>query len=158
MKIGTPLPPPAFAAALDRWNAKVRQCSTAVAFNVANAMKDSITDGSPLTGAPGQPVDTGYLKTSWVLEPRGRLRYVIGTNVAYAPVIEENRRDAYDKRGKLPPRLYVLGVRGRYVLRPGRGRSGKKSTVGGHHSVMLTRVNFNRLALAVTRRTVATYP
>ena len=87
----------------------------------------SITDGSPLTGAPGQPVDTGYLKASWTRTASSPVEWHISTNVAYAPVIEHNDRAFYNDAGDTRP--------------SGTGPGGKhiKSTVGGNHSVELTR-------------------
>lgn len=105
----------------------------------------SIQDGSPLTGAPGQPVDTGYLKNSWQMVQDSPDSIVIGTNVAYAGVIEDGVRSSYDPDGTPRPKAM-----------PGQGEAGRhiKSTVGGHHSVALTHANMDRLVESVKRRTV----
>lgn len=86
--------------------------SRAVFVNVASAAKDSITDGSPMTGAPGQPVQTGALKGSWQLRFESPTRAVISTDKLYAPAIEDGQ-----------------GPHGPLTLR---------SPVGGFHSVALT--------------------
>ena len=108
-----------FGSRLSAWTQKVERMSRDTFVNVASAVKSSITDGSPLTGAPGQPVDTGNLKSSWVLAFETPDVAVITTNVEYAPIIEHNVRNA--------------------TLR---------SQVGGFHSVALTTANFDRLVAA----------
>jgi hypothetical protein len=42
----------------------------------------SIVEGSELTGAPGQPVDTGFLKGSWSRWYDSPTKQTIGTNVS----------------------------------------------------------------------------
>lgn len=122
-----------FSQDVSRWLAKVEQRRTQLFMNTASHVQRSIVDGDPLTTAPGQPVDTGYLYNSWILEFKGQTAQ-ISTNVAYAPVIEENDRSAYNKQGKLPDKAEL-----------GPGRKPKKSTVGGHHSVRLTQLHFDRI-------------
>ena len=51
---------------------------------------ESIVDGSALTGAPGQPVDTGNLRTSWNAQFVSDTEAVVQTNVEYAPYVEDN--------------------------------------------------------------------
>ena len=117
-----------FTGDLLRFNLKVNARARTVFTNVAAATKFSVTDGSAITGAPGQPVDTGNLKGSWQLTFPGPWRADImatgvapdGTPVGYASVIEHNLRGA--------------------TLR---------SAVGGHHSVALTVAGFPRLVEAV---------
>lgn len=99
----------AFAAKADARN-------KALFVNVASAVKGSIVDGSPVTGAPGQPVDTGTLKASWILAFDAPGVAVISTNVEYAPIIEDNIRGAQ-----------------------------LRSQVGGFHSVKMTVAGFERL-------------
>lgn len=83
---------------------------------IATAVHDSIVNGSAITGAPGQPVDTGTLKASWQPEFIDANTFQTSTNVEYAPVIEDNLRGA--------------------TLR---------SSVGGFHSVALTVAGFDRI-------------
>lgn len=104
----------------------------------------SIVDGSELTGAPGQKVDTGFLKGSWIIEYVTETRASISTNVAYAPVHEYGSREAFDKRGvPRPPEL-------KSTREPGAG-SGQRSTVGGEHSVAHTIAGWPRIVEFVTR-------
>jgi hypothetical protein len=78
---------------------------------------ESITVGSDITGAPGQPVKTGTLLDSWrILEQDEGQKILIVSNVLYAPIIEDNLRGA--------------------TLR---------STVGGFHSVKLTKNAFEAI-------------
>lgn len=87
--------------------------------NVCSAAKFSITDGSPLTGAPGQPVDTGALKASWQLEFESPTRALISTDKEYAEGIEDG-----------------IGPHGPITIR---------SPVGGTHSVALTVAGIDRI-------------
>ena len=135
-----------FSADIDRFLAKLEQQRRDLFVGVATETLRSIQEGSPLTGAPGQPVDTGYLKSSWQLVFEGPMVAQIMTNVAYAPVIEENLRTAYDPRGVQPERPKLPG---------GGGRTPIKSTVGGHHSVRLTRAGFQRIVAAVAQEVTA---
>lgn len=86
----------------------------------------SVQEGSELTGAPGQPVDTGALRASWQLAFPDPDTAIIGTNLVYAAPIEEG-----------------VGKYGPLTLR---------SQVGGWHSVKLTVANIGRIVDAVTRR------
>lgn len=107
---------------LGRFTLKLR-ARKALFVNVAGATKRSITDGSQVTAAPGQPVDTGALKASWILGFPSPTLAEITTNIVYAPVIEDNVRGA---------RL--------------------RSKVGGFHSVKLTVAGFQRLVDDETRK------
>lgn len=53
----------------------------------------SVKEGSTLTGAPGQPVDTGYLRASWIPEFLTRWTWVFFTNASYARDVENNVRN-----------------------------------------------------------------
>lgn len=101
-----------------RWTEKVEAKSREVFVNTVLAAHESIVQGSPVTGAPGQPVDTGLLKGSWQVDIEGEVG-TISTNVAYAPVIEDG-----------------IGPHGPLTLR---------SQVGGFHSVALTHAGFQRI-------------
>ena len=52
---------------LARMRAHVRGVNADIMVGVTQDAYESITVGHPLTGAPGQPVDTGYLRNSWSL-------------------------------------------------------------------------------------------
>jgi hypothetical protein len=122
-----------FVGGLQRFRLKAEARARAVFTNVASATKFSVTDGSPITGAPGQPVVTGNLKGSWQLTfPAPWVAEIMatgiapdGTDVGYARVIEYNLRGANIPAG--PP---------------------KGSVVGGAHSVALTKAGFSRLVEA----------
>jgi hypothetical protein len=79
----------------------------------------SIQFGSPLTGAPGQPVDTSNLRNSWQDEKVSPTEHVISTPVEYAQPIEDG-----------------IGPHGPLTLR---------SAVGGFHSIAQTVANFDRI-------------
>lgn len=114
-----------FAKDVLRFVTKVKATNRAVYVSTATKAHESIVRGSTVTGSPGQPVDTGFLRSSWTLAI-GPTEARIQTNVAYAPVIEYNDRSQYNAQGEMPNE--VQGVT----------RQSVKSTVGGHHSVRLT--------------------
>ena len=120
-----------FADDLKRFAVKTQSKSNALFINVAKDVKASIVDGSAVTGAPGQPVDSGALKASWQLVFESKSAAMLSTNIAYAPVIEDNLRSSFNPRGEQPER------------KP--GRKSIKSIVGGSHSVKLTVGAFDRL-------------
>lgn len=101
--------------------------------NVAVAMHASIVEGSPNTGAPGQPVSTGNLKNSWQITFESPTAAEITTNVSYAGVIEDDLKTSFEAEGQdAPPRA------------PG-APPPPKSVVGGHHSVKMTRAAIQRI-------------
>ncbi len=57
--------------------------------NIVSATKESIVNGSPVTGSPGQPVDTANLRNSWTEGFESESVATISTNVEYAPYVEE---------------------------------------------------------------------
>lgn len=105
-----------FGAELRAAVEKAQRRERALFTNVVSAVETSIKAGSPVTGAPGQPVDTGNLIGSWTTQFEGPRQALVSTNVDYAPSIEDNERGA--------------------TLR---------SEVGGFHSVRLTRAGFEKL-------------
>ena len=82
-------------------------------------------EGSSITGAPGQPVDTGALRASFVDDFVSPTSWRIQTNIEYAPAIEDG-----------------IGAHGPITLR---------SKVGGHHSVKKTVAGWERIVDHVTR-------
>lgn len=92
----------------------------------AQAVHQSIQEGSAVTGSPGQPVDTGALRASWILRYESPTSAMISTNLDYAPIIEDNIRGA---------RL--------------------KSAVGGFHSVKMTIAGWPRLLASVAREVIS---
>ncbi len=83
-----------FGSQIGAWVLKTERVTQAVFVNVASRVKSSITDGDPLTGAPGSPVDTGALKASWQLTFESPTLALVSTNIEYAPIIEDNVRGA----------------------------------------------------------------
>ena len=98
-------------------------------FGVANGIKTSITEGSPVTGSPGQPVQSSDLKNSWQLEFQELFLASITTPIIYARSIEE-------QVGRDNQQLTL------------------RSEVGGFHSVKLTRAGFQKLVNSVAREVV----
>lgn len=96
---------------------------------VADHCFRSITVGSPITGAPGQPIDKGDLIKSWRMLPQNdQDKILIVSNLIYAPIIEDNWRDAQ-----------------------------LRSKVGGFHSVKMTKLAFNLIVayeLAIVKRAI----
>lgn len=78
-----------FSGDLKGFAARVQANAQAVFVNTASAAHESIVDGSSVTGAPGQPVDTGNLRGSWQLQFETPTIARISTNVEYAPYIED---------------------------------------------------------------------
>lgn len=117
-----------FANDLNRFTERLERQRRDIFVGVAVAVHDSVVEGSPVTGAPGQPVDTETLKESWTLSfPSATLARVI-TNVEYAEPVEEG-----------------IGPYGPMQLR---------SEVGGWHSVKLTRAGYQHLVDQVVREAV----
>ena len=151
-----------FASDIKRFVVKVERRNRAVYVGIANAVHASIVRGSPITGAPGQPVDTGFLLGSWKLNI-GKEQATVATNVAYARVIEDNNRAAYDDKGVKRPkregpggstnvRNLAFGATGGQIgPAEGGDRVTIRSKVGGHHSVKLTIAGASLLQNAVLR-------
>ena len=114
--------------AIDAFERKIEKRIKDIHAKTAFAIRDSVKDGSAVTGAPGQPVDTGNLKNSWQLAFPSQLLARLTTNVEYAPGIEEG-----------------VGPSGPMTL---------QSPVGGFHSVKLTRASFQGLVDAVVREVI----
>lgn len=86
------LPGRTFGEQLGNWHRKVVLLNHDVFVGSAQLAHQSIQEGSAITGAPGQPVDTGALKASWQLGFPDASTAEITTNVEYAPIIEDNLR------------------------------------------------------------------
>lgn len=110
---------------IEAFEAKLQKRIVQVHARVAFALRDSIVDGSPITGAPGQPVDTGNLKASWQLTFPTPLLARLVTSAVYAEAIENG-----------------VGPSGPMVL---------QSEVGGFHSVRQTRTHFQKLVDKIVR-------
>jgi Bacteriophage HK97-gp10, putative tail-component len=103
-----------------RWTVQIEAMTREAFGNIASHAHESIQNGSVVTGAPGQPVDTGNLKASWHLEFTSPTTAEISTNVAYAQLNEDG----------------VTASGAPYVQR---------SPVGGRHSVALTVMNLPKI-------------
>ena len=111
-----------------RFTALVRERQIAVHKGVARELRTSVVDGSEVTGAPGQPVQSSNLKTSWQPSFPEKLLWQLITNVIYAPGIED-----------------AVGPHGEIQLR---------SEVGGFHSVKITVANYHTVVAMVMREVV----
>ena len=105
-----------FAKDIEKHRQRVRMQFRAVYQGSVNHAFRSIRYGSAVTGAPGQPVDTGALLASWLLQFQSGWTAIMFSPLIYAPIIEDNHRGA--------------------TLR---------SKVGGFHSVKLTRAGWQRV-------------
>lgn len=117
------------AAFAKKVEARQRQLHT----RLTQLVYESIVDGSAVTGAPGQPVDTSNLKTSWQIIIEGPLTSRVVTNVVYAQDIEDGMRHFREdwNGGEISSGLALSGAAGAELT--------LRSEVGGFHSVALTR-------------------
>ncbi|KKL57284.1 hypothetical protein LCGC14_2236920 [marine sediment metagenome] len=104
------------ASDLDRFANKVKGRTRRIVQIAREEVQRSIVEGSSITGAPGQPVQFGALKGSWVPRFLGPHLWQTSTPLAYGPVIED-----------------LIGRFGAITIR---------SVVGGGHSVKLTRAGW----------------
>ena len=116
-----------FDANIDRFIVHVQSLETGLLPRVAALAHESIQTGSPITGAPGQPVDTGNLRASWQLAFPSADVAEISTKSEYAMPNETGVR--HDGRP--------------YVQR---------SPVGGRHSVALTIAGFQKIVDVATEQ------
>jgi hypothetical protein len=115
-----------FRAALKGFKDKAYLRTNKVVNGVVAEAFRSVQTGSELTGAPGQPVDTGRLRSSWHITWQGREAALISTNVVYAEQIEDGTRAGRE-----------------LTLR---------SQVGGFHSVKLTLAGAGNILRHVVNR------
>lgn len=108
-----------FASDLQQFAEKVEQRRKDIFVGCAAEVQRSIREGSEITGAPGQPVDSSNLLGSWVEEFLSDTEWQTTTNVVYAPIIEAG-----------------VGRHGPLTLR---------SEVGGFGSVALTRAGWQAI-------------
>ena len=102
---------------------------------VVMEMHRSIQEGSELTGSPGQPVDTGELRASWIANVSGDVG-LISTKAEYAKYIEDG----------------VVVVRRGQVTGSTKQRLTLRSKVGGFGSVAKTIAGLPRIVEHVTQR------
>jgi hypothetical protein len=109
-----------FSKQLNGFSVKVFRMEREVFHGVTEEVQRSIVEGSELTGAVGQPVDTGALKASWTPQFVSPTEWRTTTHLAYAPGIE----DGISSHGT--PITF-------------------RSQVGGKHSLKQTRIGFPRI-------------
>jgi hypothetical protein len=118
-----------FDAQLRDFNAKLARRVHDVFVRSTEEVQESIVEGSPLTGAPGQPVDTSALKGSWHHKRHEKFLWATETPLKYAPVVEEGGLVmASGRSGALSGSRYTL-----------------RSEVGGFHSVKLTAAAWQKI-------------
>lgn len=83
-----------FGSQLRYWHAKAEKVEQSIFVNSVSALKDSIVSGSPVTGAPMLPVETGNLRNGVQLEFDAPDSALIYTNVEYAEFVEDNVQGA----------------------------------------------------------------
>lgn len=114
----------AFAADMRAFQIKIEARTRAVFHGVVTEVTRSVVEGSDLTGAPGQLVDTGNLRASFHTSYPTADTAELSTNVVYARMAEEGRRED-----------------GRAIT--------QRSEVGGFHSIALTIAGYDRIAAHV---------
>lgn len=83
----------------------------AIFAEVVSLVHESIVEGSPLTGSPGQPVDTGALRNSWTPAFNSPGEASVATNLEYAQVVEDNIGDRhYKNHGPHSVKLTIAGL------------------------------------------------
>lgn len=136
-----------FAAQVKEWTVRAAGVSRRAFVIAATEVQRSVVDGSPRTGSAGQPVDTGFLKSSWVLSFPTPLSAVLQTGVSYARAIEDGTKAGYDASGIQPTKAQQLDA----AAKQGRGAGPRggvrhvKSVVGGPHSVKRTRAGWKSI-------------
>lgn len=124
---------------IEEFRKKLRGKRRDVAFAVVRKVKGSVVDGSATTGAPGQPVQTGFLKGSWDDFEEADWIWLVATNAEYGPSIEDGVQEPYTRADgtEVTPGPMTL-----------------RSEVGGFHSVKLTRAGFQKLVEEAVREAV----
>lgn len=116
-----------FDGDLGKFTRKVETKSQAVFIGVGEECLRSIVEGSEITGAPGQQVDTGALKGSWQRWFVSPTEQVIGTDSPYALQEEDG-----------------ITWRGKPIV--------QHSAVGGPFSTRLTVAGFGKIVEIVAAR------
>ena len=115
-------------SSIARWQRKYKKRTKLIFVRSAQIAFESIKEGSSITGAPGQPIDDAILIRSWTLKMEGPFEALVSTPVLYAPGIEN-----------------AMGPRGPIQLR---------SSVGGFHSVKLTKAAWTKIVATAVREIV----
>lgn len=123
-----------FRVGLDRFKVTTKTRAQIVFDGASRAALASIRLGSPITGAPGQPVDSEDLLKSWRMEPESPTVNVIFTDSPYAQSNEDG------------------------IARPGGGPYILRSKRGGRHSVKLTIMGFPRIVADIVAKLGTRFP
>jgi hypothetical protein len=115
-----------FQSDIRKFVSKTSKNMSAIGRGSAHAALNSIKYGSEITGAPGQPEQSGALIDSWVMEERGVASALIYSDSSYARQNEDG------------------------IARPGGGPYIQQSARGGRWSVSKTKSGFSRLVDYVT--------
>jgi hypothetical protein len=117
-----------FASQLNAFAEKAKHRERAIFTGSVEAVAQSVVFGSEITGSPGQPED--LRRGEWVTQYEGESTAVISTDDPSAPSVE----DGISRFDGSPIKL--------------------KSPIGGLHSVLQTRLNFDKLVDDVAQRTL----
>jgi hypothetical protein len=99
-----------FASDLNGFANLVERRTKAAFVMCATEVQRSVVEGSEITGAPGQPVDTGNLRDSWIPEFVSDTHWQTTTKVEYAPHVEDNVRGVQHRNhGPHSVKLTVAG-------------------------------------------------
>lgn len=140
-----------FADDLDRFTLKLETRAKDVFVGSVGEARRSLVEGSEITGAPGQPVDTGNLATSFQEAYPEEWVGQVATNVAYAQAIEDGR--VVDHTVAAHTRTSSSGTQHTVRSHFRRGHVIRfLSPVGGAHSLALTRASWQRLVDHVVGR------
>jgi hypothetical protein len=116
----------AFRDGVGVFTARVRNTGRVVFTILKTETQAAVTVGNPRSGSPGQPVQSGRLRASFIPEDVNERTWQTTTNLPYARAIEDG-----------------VGPHGPLTLR---------SPVGGFHSIKLLRLNWsNVVAYAVAQ-------
>lgn len=138
-----------FSGDLKAFAAKVQARQKDIFQGCVGAVRTSIVDGSSITSAPGQPVDTSNLRRSWREEyPQEWVGTVLSYDVPYAEAIEEGQQNTYWRQTERGTGWGYASVR--ISPKP----MTRRSEVGGFHSVKLTRSGWQNIVDHVVKEVV----
>lgn len=129
----------AWSEDLERFRQSLRTKRRDVVLSVVRKVKQSVVEGSSVTGSPGQPVQTGFLKGSWDDFEEADWIWLVATNAEYAPSIEDGLQEPYERADGTVVTPSPMTLR---------------SEVGGFHSVKLTRAGFEKIVREALREVV----
>ena len=128
-----------FTVAVENWITKVDRRARSLFANVVDAAHRSIVYGSPLTGAPGQPVKEFKLKPSW--------KVVYESSEVALITVKPGPGES------LAPLIYARFIEEGF--HPMWGALTLRSAVGGFHSVKLTKANIDKIVAEENKKFAA---